>query len=54
MAGMSDNDMTWHGTTIVSVRKNGKVVIAGDGQVTMGQTVMKPTRARCARWATAR
>ncbi|MGN6374253.1 MAG: ATP-dependent protease subunit HslV [Sphingomonas sp.] len=35
--------MTWHGTTIVSVRKNGKVVIAGDGQVTMGQTVMKPT-----------
>ena len=37
------NDMTWHGTTIVSVRKNGKVVIAGDGQVSMGQTVMKPT-----------
>ena len=32
----------WHGTTIVSARKNGKVVIAGDGQVTMGQTVMKP------------
>ena len=32
----------WHGTTIVSVRKAGKVVIAGDGQVSMGQTVMKP------------
>ena len=32
----------WHGTTIMSVRKNGKVVIAGDGQVSMGQTVMKP------------
>ena len=32
----------WHGTTIVSVRTGGKVVIAGDGQVTMGQTVMKP------------
>ncbi len=32
----------WHGTTIVSVRKSGKVVIAGDGQVSMGQTVMKP------------
>ncbi|MCF1505097.1 ATP-dependent protease subunit HslV [Afifella sp. H1R] len=31
----------WHGTTIVTVRKGGKVVIAGDGQVTMGQTVMK-------------
>jgi len=31
----------WHGTTILSVRKNGRVVVAGDGQVTMGQTVMK-------------
>ena len=31
----------WHGTTIVSVRKNGRVTVAGDGQVTMGQTVMK-------------
>src|SRR5689334_25280670 len=31
----------WHGTTILSVRKNGSVVIAGDGQVTIGQTVMK-------------
>ncbi len=39
----SDNSSTiaWHGTTILSVRKNGRVVIAGDGQVTMGQTVMK-------------
>ncbi len=36
------SDTTWHGTTILSVRKNGKVVIAGDGQVTQGQTVMKP------------
>ena len=33
---------TWHGTTILSVRRSGKVVIAGDGQVSMGQTVMKP------------
>jgi ATP-dependent HslUV protease subunit HslV len=31
----------WHGTTILSVRKSGAVVIAGDGQVTMGQTVVK-------------
>jgi ATP-dependent HslUV protease, peptidase subunit HslV len=31
----------WHATTIVTVRKGGKVVIAGDGQVSMGQTVMK-------------
>ncbi|MBL4892931.1 MAG: ATP-dependent protease subunit HslV [Rhizobiaceae bacterium] len=30
-----------HATTIVTVRKDGKVVIAGDGQVSLGQTVMK-------------
>ena len=30
-----------HGTTILAVRKNGKVVIAGDGQVSLGNTVMK-------------
>ncbi|WP_407048987.1 ATP-dependent protease subunit HslV [Methyloraptor flagellatus] len=33
----------WHATTILSVRKGGKVVVAGDGQVSMGQTVMKST-----------
>ncbi|HEV7234476.1 MAG TPA: ATP-dependent protease subunit HslV [Sphingorhabdus sp.] len=32
---------TWHGTTIVTVRKGGKVVIGGDGQVSIGQTVIK-------------
>lgn len=32
---------TWHGTTILTVRKGGKVVIAGDGQVSMGDTIMK-------------
>jgi ATP-dependent HslUV protease subunit HslV len=31
----------WHGTTILAVRKNGSTVIAGDGQVSMGQTVVK-------------
>jgi ATP-dependent HslUV protease subunit HslV len=31
----------WHGTTILAVRRNGKTVIAGDGQVSMGQTVVK-------------
>jgi ATP-dependent HslUV protease subunit HslV len=31
----------WHGTTILSVRKNGQVVLAGDGQVSLGQTVIK-------------
>jgi ATP-dependent protease HslVU, peptidase subunit len=39
---MSENTFPgWHGTTIVSVRKGNKVVVAGDGQVSMGQTVMK-------------
>ena len=32
---------SWHGTTIVTVRKGGKVVVAGDGQVSIGQTVIK-------------
>ena len=31
----------WHGTTIIGVKKGGKTVIAGDGQVSMGNTVMK-------------
>ena len=31
----------WHGTTILSVRKNGTVIIMGDGQVSVGNTVMK-------------
>src|SRR5262245_28522132 len=31
----------WHGTTILSVRKNGVVAIAGDGQVSMGNTIVK-------------
>jgi len=34
-------DETWHGTTILCVRKGAGVVIAGDGQVTMGQAVVK-------------
>ncbi|RWN35065.1 MAG: ATP-dependent protease subunit HslV [Mesorhizobium sp.] len=37
---MSDN-LTMHATTIVTVRKSNKVVIAGDGQVSLGQTIMK-------------
>ncbi|EPX82481.1 ATP-dependent protease subunit HslV [Salipiger mucosus] len=31
----------WHGTTIIAVRKGGQVVIAGDGQVSLGNTVIK-------------
>ncbi|MCF8466749.1 MAG: ATP-dependent protease subunit HslV [Sneathiella sp.] len=38
---MSENPPSWHGTTILSVRKNGIVVVAGDGQVSLGQTVIK-------------
>ena len=32
---------SWHGTTILAVRKGGKTIIAGDGQVSMGQTIVK-------------
>ena len=33
---------SWHGTTILGVKLGGRTVIAGDGQVSMGNTVMKP------------
>jgi len=32
---------TWHGTTILCVRKDGRVALAGDGQVSMGNTIVK-------------
>lgn len=42
---MSDHDRSssqiWHGTTILTVRKGSKVVVAGDGQVSLGATVIK-------------
>lgn len=37
----NSSNQIWHGTTILTVRKGGKVVIAGDGQVSLGQTVIK-------------
>ena len=37
---MSDNYTTFHATTICGVKKNGKTAIAGDGQVTMGESVI--------------
>jgi ATP-dependent HslUV protease subunit HslV len=40
---MTDDPTQWHGTTILAVRKGGRVVVAGDGQVTFGNTVMKAT-----------
>ncbi|HVZ02762.1 MAG TPA: ATP-dependent protease subunit HslV [Dongiaceae bacterium] len=39
--GMAPGLPTWHGTTILLVRKGPEVVLAGDGQVTVGHTVMK-------------
>jgi ATP-dependent HslUV protease subunit HslV len=41
----------WHGTTILSVRKGGTVVVAGDGQVTLGATVIKATAKKVRRLA---
>ena len=39
---MSDPQaITWHGTTILCLRKGGRVVLAGDGQVSMGATIVK-------------
>jgi ATP-dependent HslUV protease subunit HslV len=42
----------WHGTTILSVRKAGRVVIAGDGQVSVGATVMKGNARKVRRLST--
>ncbi|MFH1981083.1 MAG: ATP-dependent protease subunit HslV [Pseudomonadota bacterium] len=40
---MSPNDQKFHGTTILAVRRNGRLVVAGDGQVTLNNTVIKHT-----------
>ena len=40
---MQSEIKNWHGTTIIGVLKDGAVSIAGDGQVTLGQTIMKGT-----------
>ena len=42
----------WHGTTILSVRKGDHVVVAGDGQVTLGQTVIKANARKVRRLGT--
>ena len=39
----------WRGTTIIGVRKNGVVAVAGDGQVSLGQTVIKGTATKVRR-----
>ena len=38
---IQDSSMKFHGTTILAVRRNGKVAVAGDGQVTLNNTVVK-------------
>ena len=48
---MQDSSQLWHGTTILSVRKGGKVVIAGDGQVSLGHTVIKASARKVRRLA---
>ena len=37
----ANDPSVWHGTTILTVRKSGRVVVAGDGQVSLGATVIK-------------
>ena len=41
MTAQALSSEVWHGTTILTVRKAGKVVIAGDGQVSLGATIIK-------------
>ena len=48
---MAAAETAWHGTTILSVRKGGRVVVAGDGQVSMGATVVKGTARKVRRLA---
>jgi ATP-dependent HslUV protease subunit HslV len=47
---MTDHNI-WHGTTILAVRKNGRVVVAGDGQVSLGATVIKSNARKVRRLA---
>jgi ATP-dependent HslUV protease subunit HslV len=48
-----DNFPGWHGTTIIGIRKGDEVVVAGDGQVSLGQTVIKGTARKVRRLTTA-
>ena len=41
MQNNPNDPIGWHGTTILCVRRDGRVAMAGDGQVTLGQTVVK-------------
>ncbi len=55
MRAMTDNTFpAWHGTTILAVRKGGATVIAGDGQVTQGATIVKGNARKVRRLADGR
>src|SRR5512144_2170788 len=47
----TDPEPRWYGTTILSVRKGGRVVVAGDGQVSMGNTIIKSNARKVRRLA---
>ena len=47
----SEQSQQWHGTTILSVRKGDSVIVAGDGQVSLGQTVIKSNAKKVRRLA---
>jgi ATP-dependent HslUV protease subunit HslV len=47
----ASRDGVWHGTTILCLRKAGEVVVIGDGQVTLGQTVLKANARKVRRLA---
>jgi ATP-dependent HslUV protease, peptidase subunit HslV len=54
MVDASEPPPIWRRTTILSVRKGGQVVVAGDGQVSLGQTVMKSNARKVRRLANGR
>jgi ATP-dependent HslUV protease subunit HslV len=51
MTESQTSPLIWHGTTILSIRKGNTVVVAGDGQVTLGSTVIKATAKKVRRLA---
>jgi ATP-dependent HslUV protease subunit HslV len=51
MSKADDTIPGWHGTTILAVRKNGLTVVAGDGQVSMGATIVKANARKVRRLA---
>jgi ATP-dependent HslUV protease subunit HslV len=51
MSMQSQNSELWHGTTVLTVRKGGIVVVGGDGQVSIGQTIVKSNARKVRRLA---